>query len=530
MNIVAILANGVGARFGSNIPKQFHRINGKMVIEYVVDSILEAKTVDRIVIVTNVEENKSYLTNLALNDKIDFVDGGKTRNYSLFNALNYIHNNYDCKKLIVCDAVRPMITGELLDKYFDFLDDNAAVVTTQKITDSLGCYDISKVYRDRYYLMQSPEGFDFELLYNSFDPESKLTEVTQQLPEGSPIKLYFDFNNNYKLTYPADLKYLEALINARENEVDTKAIFDSVRRLNRYLFENYPAQTKSWMTRLQEEVSSLLQKWQITDYQVVKTSHFGIIFLASSINYGDCVIKIIPPFIGRYQPEKSCYQNLPASFMCELYDYDDTCSAILLSRMEEDIDKFKYEDKSLFDFFKTAIDSYKKIELTSAHKEIFKNYSEVLKSKLDDTGFTYRYDEIISYVEKANDVFADVFGNEKAYLVHGDLHRYNIMKTDSNIVAIDPIGYIAPLELDIARFIGTELTDTNMDKQALKNELIEYFAPLSSKDRIEAMLFVDIVFRLHNSIYENDSFELTDKWLDILDYFSYGFWQNGKYN
>ena len=30
MNIVAILANGVGARFGSNVPKQFHKVNGKI--------------------------------------------------------------------------------------------------------------------------------------------------------------------------------------------------------------------------------------------------------------------------------------------------------------------------------------------------------------------------------------------------------------------------------------------------------------------------------------------------------------------
>ena len=161
MNVVVILASGVGSRFGSNVPKQFHKINGKMVIEYVVDAIFEAKTVDKILIVTNIEANKSYLTNLAADDRVDFVNGGETRNYSLVNALQYINDNYDCDKVIVCDAVRPMITGELMDKYFAFLDDNAAVVTAQAITDSLGCYDIQKVYRDRYYLMQSPEGFDF---------------------------------------------------------------------------------------------------------------------------------------------------------------------------------------------------------------------------------------------------------------------------------------------------------------------------------------------------------------------------------
>ena len=90
------------------------------------------------------------------------------------------------------------------------------------------------------------------------------------------------------------------------------------------------------------------------------------------------------------------------------------------------------------------------------------------------------------------------------------------MKSGELITAIDPIGYIAPLELDIVRFIGTELTDTTEDVQKKKAELVEYFAPLSSKERIESLLFVDMVFRLHNSLFENDTFELTDKWLSIL--------------
>ena len=117
---------------------------------------------------------------------------------------------------------------------------------------------------------------------------------------------------------------------------------------------------------------------------------------------------------------------------------------------------------------------------------------------------------------KANELYENIFASEECHLVHGDMHRFNIMKTNDEIVAIDPIGYIAPLELDIARFIGTELTDAFENRQALKSELVEYFTPLSSKEKIEAMLYIDIAFRLHNSIYENDSFELTDKWLSIL--------------
>lgn len=32
----------------------------------------------------------------------------------------------------------------------------------------------------------------------------------------------------------------------------------------------------------------------------------------------------------------------------------------------------------------------------------------------------------------------------------------------------------------------------------------------------EVMLYVDMVFKLHNSIFENDIFEFVDKWLEII--------------
>lgn len=217
MNIVAILANGVGTRFGSDVPKQFHKVRGKMVIEYVIESILASKNTDKIVIATDIDANSPFLADICNKYDIDLISGGETRNQTLKKVLEHINSNYFCNKLIVCDSVRPMITAELIDNYFNYLNDNAAVVTAQKITDSLGSYDFQKVDRERYYLMQSPEGFDFKLLYDCFDEESKLTEVTQQLPEDSSIKLYFDFNNNFKLTYPEDLKYLEAILTLRND-------------------------------------------------------------------------------------------------------------------------------------------------------------------------------------------------------------------------------------------------------------------------------------------------------------------------
>lgn len=513
MNVVAILANGVGARFGSNVPKQFHKVNGKMVIEYVIESILSSESTDKLVIATNIETNSVYLADICAADNIDMIEGGATRNKTLKNVIDYIDNKYNCRKLIVCDAVRPMITPELIDRYFSFLDNNAAVVTAQKITDSLGSYDFQKVDRERYYLMQSPEGFDFRLLADNFDENSSLTEVTQQLPDDSKIKLYFDFNNNFKLTYPADLKYLESLIKDRDNDVDFSSILQNVKRLKSYLEVNYPNEAEKWVDTLKDKIPNLLKKWQIESYSVIKNSHFGIIFIADSIKYGKCVLKIIPPFIDRYEGERSCYQNINSSYMCELYDYDDSCCSILLERCNDTELNIDSDNNSVFKFFERVLNAHKTVYC----EKDFKNYQAILENKRNDTDFDYKKDIIMSYVRMAVDEYNKTFANEDLTLIHGDLHRYNIMGKNGDLVAIDPIGYIAPKEIDVVRYIATELSDNGGNIIENAEKMLDYFAPISSYDKLKSALFIDIVFRLHNSLFENDNYDLTDKWLDILE-------------
>ena len=218
MNIITMLASGVGNRFGGEVPKQFTIIKGKMLIEYVIEAVLDSKKADKIVIATDLEANEPILGDICREHNIDLIQGGDTRNRSLQCVLDYIKETYDCKKLIVVDAVRPMITGELMDEYFTRLDNADTVVTAQKVTDSLGCYDMHTCDRERYYLMSSPEGFGFDYLYNHYDCESQLVEVTQQFPEDCRIDLYFGFRNNMKLTYPEDLALLEALIDYKYSQ------------------------------------------------------------------------------------------------------------------------------------------------------------------------------------------------------------------------------------------------------------------------------------------------------------------------
>lgn len=208
MNAALILSGGIGSRFASNLPKQYHLLNGRMVIEYVIDACLSAASVDTVMIAAFDSEE---LRCLAAKYPVKTAPGGETRNRSLKNGLDAL-NALGCDKVIVLDAVRPLVTPDLISRYLSLLDENNAVATTQAITDSLGCLDAPVTDRSRYYLMQSPEAFRFKDLYEAFDPESKLTEVTQQLKEGSSVYRYFDFPNNPKLTFPWDMDYCRLML------------------------------------------------------------------------------------------------------------------------------------------------------------------------------------------------------------------------------------------------------------------------------------------------------------------------------
>jgi 2-C-methyl-D-erythritol 4-phosphate cytidylyltransferase len=208
MNIALIVSGGFGKRFNDTIPKQYQLIQKKQVISFVIDAAKVAKSIDKIVVAAH----KKYKDLICINYGVDWAEAGAERNQSLRNALEYIKLTYPCKKVIVLDAVRPFITPELIDNYMKILDEYQAVTTAKKITDSLGSYDLHEVDRERYYLLASPEAFNFDLIYSKFDAKSHLTEIIQQFPKETKVFLNFSTFNNIKITYKEDLFFAELLL------------------------------------------------------------------------------------------------------------------------------------------------------------------------------------------------------------------------------------------------------------------------------------------------------------------------------
>lgn len=217
MNAALILSGGSGRRFQSAMPKQYHKIGGRMVIEYVVEAALRAEEIDCVMIAGNLCAPLKRLTEKY--PEIRCVPGGAQRNDTLKNGIDALYRA-GVQRMVILDAVRPLVTSELINEYIRLLKAGYdAVSTVQPITDSLGCLDMHEVDRSRYYLMQSPEAYDLPLLYRYFRADSPLTEVAHQLPRESKIMLYREFSENPKLTYPWEKEYiLKALRRRRSHE------------------------------------------------------------------------------------------------------------------------------------------------------------------------------------------------------------------------------------------------------------------------------------------------------------------------
>ena len=210
-NIIMITAGGVGARFGSSVPKQYVEINGRQVISYVIDACKRSQLADAILVVAH----PNYHEELTAAYGVDVVASGPELNVTKRNGLDYICRHTACEKLVVVDAVRPAVETHVIDRFFTLLDEYDAVACAHKITDSLGRYGEWIVNREEYYTLSTPEGFRFPLIDRHFKADSPLTESIQQLPPTS--KVYLDFDAPYydKLTYPEDLFKIQSILSRR---------------------------------------------------------------------------------------------------------------------------------------------------------------------------------------------------------------------------------------------------------------------------------------------------------------------------
>ena len=90
MNIALVLAGGTGTRLGTDIPKQYIRVNGRMIIDYCLETMEHSKDIDEVWIVAD----KMWQQHIKKINKFKgYACPGSNRQLSIYNGLRAIETS-----------------------------------------------------------------------------------------------------------------------------------------------------------------------------------------------------------------------------------------------------------------------------------------------------------------------------------------------------------------------------------------------------------------------------------------------------
>lgn len=224
MNVVLLLAGGVGKRAGADIPKQFVRVNDIPIIVYTLKKFQESQYVDAICVVVHEnwkDELKKYIDDYGISKLKWIVDGGRTGLESVQNGVNYLKDLSDEDILMIHDSVRPFITQKAIEDNINLAKQHGCAVTSVPCVETLVKVDsegmsTTQISRDGLMRVMTPQSFKLKLLRKLFFNEDVLNSpypstFALYMSKGFPVYCSFGSERNIKITYPEDIDYLKKL-------------------------------------------------------------------------------------------------------------------------------------------------------------------------------------------------------------------------------------------------------------------------------------------------------------------------------
>jgi len=210
-----LLASGDSNRFQSNIPKQYHKIGGKTLVDISINKIAKFKEIKKIVFVYN-KKHKKFLKKINIK-KIKLIAGGKTRNISTYNALTYLKKIKGIDKVLIHDAARPNFSNNLIKNILKSSKKKITVIPILNLQDALKeklkKNKTKSVIKNNFFITQTPQCFNLNEIFQLH--KSKKNEYIDDdfslMPNNNHVKFITGEKQNFKITYRPDLDLLKKI-------------------------------------------------------------------------------------------------------------------------------------------------------------------------------------------------------------------------------------------------------------------------------------------------------------------------------
>ena len=231
MKVIAIIpAAGLGTRMAARpgampaTSKQFAELHGLPILLHTLRKIAAAPQVAEIYLALRASEARGFQARLdkeKLGKPLHIVEGGEHRQESVANALAAVQAAAD-DIVLVHDAVRPFVDQEIIHNVIEAARKYGAAIAAVPAVDTIkqvertaeGALVHATIPREHVVLVQTPQGFRFELLKQAFDEATGdgftgTDEASLLERAGHQVAVVMGSPRNIKITTPADLQLAE---------------------------------------------------------------------------------------------------------------------------------------------------------------------------------------------------------------------------------------------------------------------------------------------------------------------------------
>lgn len=249
MNFKAIItAGGNSSRYGDT-NKLLEKVHNKEIIKHTVEAFLAVDEISEIVICAHlsiIDELKAIFNNeieaqskpsmpndgglvnppyandsnkalIAPQNKIRIIEGGKTRQQSVYNGLLALQN---CDCVLIHDGARPMITPETIKKAIQAVQTQKALTVAAKTIDTIKQVDenlkiIKTIDRSALYNTQTPQAFEYSLIKSAHEKLAgqNFTDDAGMLEHlGYDVYILEGNYKNIKITTKSDIEVAKAYL------------------------------------------------------------------------------------------------------------------------------------------------------------------------------------------------------------------------------------------------------------------------------------------------------------------------------
>jgi len=225
MKIVALIAAaGKGKRMNARINKPFIPIFGKPILAYTIEKFEKCKLIDKIYLLVNAEEKEICHKNIILKYNFfkvqELVDGGKTRQDSIYNGLKALDKDTDI--VVIHDGARPLVEATTIRDSIEKAQEYGAAIAVIPIKDTVkkseNNFFINKTLnREEIWRSQTPQTFKYDIIlpaYHQAYKDKYLATDDAAIVEryGHKVKLIIGSEENIKITTPFDVIVAEIFL------------------------------------------------------------------------------------------------------------------------------------------------------------------------------------------------------------------------------------------------------------------------------------------------------------------------------